>query len=184
MTKHLNLILTSLGIVIHQILVAQITMGTINNSQSAVNGYMLLAPNSVSDVYLLDNCGYEVKKWVTSSRPGLSTYLLEDGTLLRTGRKNNPIFNQGGVGGVIEHYDWDNNLIWTYLFSDSTKTQHHDIEMLPNGNVLILATERIDQTECLQNGRDPNKLVDGELWPEMIIEVEPIGLDSGRIVWE
>jgi len=75
-------------------------------------------------------------------------------------------------------------LIWDYTFSSPTYCQHHDIEYLPNGNVLILATELKTQQACIAAGRDTSLLQDGELWPEFVVEVQPIGLDSGVVVWE
>ncbi|MGC9316248.1 MAG: aryl-sulfate sulfotransferase, partial [bacterium] len=57
-------------------------------------------------------------------------------------------------------------------------------ELLPSGNILVIAWEYKSFSECISAGRDPSTLSDGELWPDMIIEVEPIYPDSGRIVWE
>ena len=38
-------------------------------------------------------------------------------------------------------------------------------------------------TEAISNGLDTNHY-NGELWSEKIIELEPIGIDSARVVWE
>jgi hypothetical protein len=59
--------------------------------------------------------------------------------------------------------------------------QHHDVEALPNGNVLLLAWELVDEEEALAAGRDPELLRDGVLWPEHIVEVDP---STDEIVWE
>jgi hypothetical protein len=160
------------------------TVGVLNNSPNSFAGYTLFSPNSSNNAYLIDNCGYLVNQWSTSTRPGVSAYLLEDGSLLRTGKTGNPVFNQGGVGGRVQRFDWNGNLIWNYTFSTNTYCQHHDIEYLPNGNVLILATEMKSQAECIAAGRDSTLLFEGQLWPEFIVEVRPIGIDSGEIVWE
>ena len=60
---------------------------------------------------------------------------------------------------------------------------HHDIAVLPNGNVLIIAWERHLGPDALMNGRDPAFMPDGEVWAEKIIEVEPVGASGGNIVW-
>lgn len=163
---------------------SQITVGTISNGPDAVNGYTLFSPNPSNDVYLVDNCGYVVNQWSTPYQPALSAYLLDDGSLLRTGQLNNPVFTQGGSGGQIQRYDWDGNLLWDFTFSSNTYCQHHDIEYMPNGNVLILATELKTQAECIAAGRDPSLLIENQLWTEMVVEVQPVGADSGIIVWE
>jgi len=52
---------------------------------------------------------------------------------------------------------------------------------MPNGNVLMIAWERITAEQAIALGRDPNTLPNGELWPDKILEWDP-GQDS--IVWE
>ena len=134
--------------------------------------------------YMIDNCGQVVNRWISSYRPSLSAYFTEDGYLWRTA-KANPIFNMSGAGGKIEKYDWQGNLIWNYDFCDSNRCQHHDIEVLPNGNVLILAVEKKSASACIAKGKDPSKIpASNELWFEMLVEIEPSGLNSGNIVWE
>ena len=68
-------------------------------------------------------------------------------------------------------------------YNSETYHQHHDIEPLPNGNILILGWELKTGEEAISKGRDPLLLEDGELWPEHIVEIEPDG-DGGNIVWE
>ncbi|NNE44241.1 MAG: T9SS type A sorting domain-containing protein, partial [Gemmatimonadetes bacterium] len=84
----------------------------------------------------------------------------------------------------VQRLDWDGNLLWEYVYSDSTKRHHHDIAALPNGNVLVLAWELKSTTEAIAQGRDPLLLFQQELWPEHIVEVQPVLPDSGVIVWE
>ncbi len=160
------------------------TLGLMQNEAGSFDGYTLFSPNTYSKSYLIDNCGNMVNSWQGSSQPGLSAYLLENGMLLRTARVNNAIFSAtGGSGGRIEMYDWPNNLIWAYNYSDSTHHQHHDIEYLPNGNVLVLAWETKSANYVLDRGRSPS-LVNSSLWLEHIVELAPMGLSGANIVWE
>ena len=53
-----------------------------------------------------------------------------------------PLGTGGGEGGRVEEYDWNGNLIWGFNFSTATYMQHHDIRMLPNGNVLMLVVRK------------------------------------------
>lgn len=160
------------------------TVGTIQNDPASFNGYTLFSPNADTNTYLIDNCGQLINSWKSNYNPGLSAYLLEDGSLLRTCQLNNPTFSLGGRGGRVERYDWDGNLVWEFNFSNNQYCQHHDIEYLPNGNILILATEKKTQLEAVLEGRDPNLLQEGELWAEFLVEIKPVGADSGTIVWE
>lgn len=160
------------------------TVGLLHNSPQASSGYTLLAPLRNTVTYLLDLDGQIVNQWNHTNRPGAVTYFLEDGTLLRTANTANVRFTAGGRGGRVEQYDWDGNVIWTFEYSDSTVALHHDIERLPNGNVLMIAWEHKSAEEAFAAGRDTTLLSEGELWPERIIEVEPTPPVGGNIVWQ
>lgn len=148
----------------------------------------LFAPLGNKTTYLIDEDGNEVKTWESEYSPALSAYLLDDKTLLRTaslGQNGNSIFGStGGAGGLVQQFDWDGNLIWEFEHNSDNYLLHHDIEYLPNGNILMIAWEYKSEQEAIDAGRDPSLLNEGELWPDKIIEVMPEGTNSGTIVWE
>lgn len=118
---------------------SQPTIGLTQYDYENLEGYVLFSPMKSTNTYLIDKCGEKVHEWNTSSyRPGLSSYLLEDGSLIRTGILDNPNFDEGGSGGILEKFDWDGNLVWSYTLSDSDICQHHDFKVLPNGNILVI----------------------------------------------
>lgn len=165
------------------------TVGVLSyEPNKALDGYLLLYPQNQGTAYLLNNCGEVVHKWVDNSAgPSNSCHLMEDGSLFMAKMDNgyvNSDITGGGGGQRIEHRDWDNNLLWTYTYSNSMVRMHHDFAVLPNGNVVLIAWERKNYADCISAGRDSSLLLDNELWPDHLIEVEPIGLDSGNIVWE
>jgi hypothetical protein len=160
------------------------TVGLFKNEAGAFEGYTLFAPSRNKTTYLIDMNGLLVNKWESNYQPGQSVYLLENGNLLRTMFVNNQTFKAGGAGGGVQEIDWDGDIIWEYQYSSDTYLHHHDVEMLPNGNVLMIAWELKSRTECIDAGRNPSLLVDNELWPDLIIEVEPDGATGGNIVWE
>ncbi len=160
------------------------TVGTLVNSLDAYLGYTLFSPMLYNETYLITNDGRVVKTWRSDHVVGNSAYLLENGDLLRTADPGSPYFVVGGDAGLVERYDWDGNLVWSFLYSDEQVRAHHDVAPLPNGNVLILAFELITGEEAIAAGRDPARLVDGEIWAEHVVEVEPVGTNGGNIVWE
>ncbi len=163
---------------------SQTTVGLIQHNPGTLDdGFVLFAPTRSNTTYLIDRCGKEVKSWTSTYNPGLSCYLLSDGTLLRTGVVQSQSFNAGGHGGVIEKIDWDGNVIWTYFISDATNWQHHDVKALPNGNILVIAWESKTNTQAIAKGRNP-LLVPTTLWSEQILEIQPTGATGGNIVWE
>ena len=162
---------------------AQPTVGLLQYGNNDHPGYFLMAPNSSTQTFLLDKCGYKVHQWNSTYNPGQSAYLLNDGTLLRTGRVNNSNFSGGGTGGIIERRDWNDSLLWSYTISTTSECQHHDIKPMPNGNVLALVWERKTANQAIARGRNPS-LVNNILWVEKIIEVQPTGPTTGNVVWQ
>lgn len=162
----------------------QNTVGVLKNEPDSLNGYTLLYPANSQETYLINNCGEVINQWHSNYTPGASAYLLENGNLLRTGKITNPDINFGGVGGKIELFDWDNNLLWEYTYSTTNHSQHHDVYPLPNGNILMLAVSTMQSLEAIQAGRDPSLLSDGKLFNEQILELEPVGSNHANIVWE
>jgi uncharacterized protein DUF1566/arylsulfotransferase ASST/beta-agarase/YXIM esterase-like protein len=147
-------------------------------------GYNLFSLLGTTTAYFMDNNGNYVHSWDTDYTPGNSMYFLENGQLLYTGGVHNTTFRADGAGGIIQLIDWDGTVTWEYEYSSTTHLQHHDVEMLPNGNVLMIAWQMKTEAEALAAGRDPSLLDAGELWPGSIIEVQPTGPTTGDIVWE
>ncbi|MEM1323072.1 MAG: aryl-sulfate sulfotransferase [Bacteroidota bacterium] len=162
---------------------AQRTVGIFQNESDAFDGYTLIAPSGTRMVWLINNCGEVVNEWLTTERPGEVTYLLPDGRLLRTIRVVGD-FNGGGLGGQLELYSWEGDLIWSYKYANSARHQHHDLELLPNGNILVLAWESRTRTEAVNAGRVPGMTGSRGVWPEQVVEIQPVGSDAINIVWE
>ena len=88
-------------------------------------------------------------------------------------------------GGVIEKVDWEGNLVWSYQYSDNNVCQHHDIEPLPNGNVLVISYDYHTYGEAIAKGRKPELLDPTKgMWSDKIVELKPTGLNTADVVWE
>jgi hypothetical protein len=160
------------------------TIGLISNSGSAAAGYTLFAPVESETTYLIDNDGYLIHHWQSTYNPGLSVYLLEDGTLLRTETIPSQKFNGGGSGGRVKMISWEGETTWQFDYSNSDHRQHHDVEPMPNGNILIIAYEVKSRSEAIAAGQMSTLLKQNEVWPDHIVEVKPSGDTGGEIVWE
>ncbi len=150
----------------------------------AEEGYILLSPNSDTKSYLINNCGELVYQWEGSTRTGLNTYLMENGNLLRTGQPDSFVLEGGGAGGLLEIIAPDGSLVWSYQLSDANFRLHHDVEVLPNGNLLVLAWELISETDAIAAGMPANLIAEQGLLVEKIMEWEIIGSDQINTVWE
>jgi len=150
----------------------------------AYEGFTLIAPLNSRSTHLVDMDGEIAHTWVTGTSPG-SAYLLDDGTLLRCGRiDDDPHFRGGGIGGRIERLAPDGSALWSYDLKSEDVTQHHDIEPLPNGNVLAIHWERVSAEEAIQRGRDPRTVGGPGLWPDAVVELRPIPPNDAEVVWE
>ena len=168
--------------------IAQNTVGLLSyDDEQSYDGYNLIYPHNQSTVYLFNNCGEVVHSWTDEDiyRPGNTCYILPNGNLIKTKRRfdatvNDPIW-AGGGGAIVELRDWDNNLLGQYELNDSTARLHHDITSTDDGNILMIAWEEISESAAIDLGRDPALIANGKLWPEAILEWDPV-LDE--IVWE
>jgi len=131
-------------------------------------GYTLFAPLNWNIVYLIDNEGRLVHSWDASVKPSLSVYLLNDGSLLHSGRS-------------LDVRDWDNNLLWSYNLHGDSFRQSHDIRMTPSGHVLAVVWKNKSVAEALASGRDPAKLDSTGLLSSCVYEVDTA---TSQIVWQ
>lgn len=163
-----------------------LTYGTVVHESDADEGYTLFTPIAHLKTYLIDPCGRVVNRWESNFISGLTAYLHTDGSLYRSCRIPNTSMNLTGMGGRMEKYDWSGNLIWHYRLSDSLYVAHHDFCVLPNGNIILTVAEKKSRQEALAVGRDSVAFPAGNAFilPEYLIELEPLGSDSARIVWE
>ncbi len=160
--------------------------GLIIKEEGHFEGYTLLAPIGGTTTFLIDMSGRIVNTWESDYPPGQSAYLLGNGHLLRTASvgPENRIFRGGGSGGRVQEFTWEGELVWNFEYSSDLVLLHHDIERLPNGNILMIAWEKKSMEEADAAGRDPEKLGREGLWPDTVIEVKPEGKTGGKIVWQ
>jgi len=148
-------------------------VGIMINDSSSYVGYTLFTPKFSHNTYLIDNMGLLVHRWESQYNPGASAYLLEDGTLLRSAQ-----LPDGPQHGGFQLLDWDGTVLWEYAYG----RQHHDIEPMPNGNVLMITNDRRSANQAIAAGRNPD-LVGNAIRSLKLIEVA--NTDTGTaIVWE
>ena len=145
------------------------------------NDYILISPLANNNVYLLNRDGDTIHKWTTDFSPGLSVYLMPNGNLLRCENVKSNSFKAGGAGGRISIYDKDSNLLWYYELNDKKHLSHHDVELMPNGNILIIVWEKKSLAEAIENGLNSQNFKEKEIWSDYIIEVDPT---TNEIVWQ
>jgi len=154
-------------------LTAQPTVGLMyHDSTKSYQGYTLFAPMEYYVTYLIDNEGRLVHSWDAQAKPSLSVYLLENGDLLHTA---------GPSGSGMKILDWDGNEVWSFPYRGDSFYRHHDVAMLPDGNILSVARRVKSVAEVRACGRDTAKIYPRGLWDDYVFEVNPT---TRQIVWE
>jgi hypothetical protein len=170
---------TKILTVIYSILILCYHFGIPDIFAQAFQGYTLFAPNNSTSTYLynMNNTAYHT--WTHTRSGGYSVYMIPDGSIYRSAVYGSS-FNGGGATGMVQKVSWSGTTLWEYSYSTSAHRSHHDICPMPNGNVLLIAWESKTSAECVQAGLNHS----GNLWPDHIVEVQPVGTTGGLIVWE
>ncbi len=141
------------------------------------NSLVFAIYNGGTEAKLLDKKGNELYEWVLDDNLGNDLELLPDGRLLGMFKADIPQITFGGFGGKIKIVNIDGTIDWEFEYSSSDYIAHHDVEMLPNGNVLFIVWERVAASEAQALGIN----VITDLYTEALIEVNP---STNQIEWE
>ncbi len=168
---------------------------TLINAQEVFAGYTLFTPGGGGGgsitTYLKDNNLNNIQTWNHSNGAASMPYLIpgsepgwENTFLVYPYRVNNPTMETGGVGGAFEVLTWDGNFVWGFILSNNDYQHHHDVEPLPNGNILMIAWEKKTSTEAYSAGRTSITNPLNQMWSTAIFEIQHNGNGGGEIVWE
>ncbi len=141
------------------------------------DNYVLINDASANSVYIMNKQAERLHEWPLSSNIGNDVFLLPNGKLLASLEVDDPKINFGGQGGKLQFIDKDGNIEWDFEFSSEDAEMHHDAELLPNGNVIVLVWEKRTAEVAEQAGSS----LEIDVYPESVIEVNPA---TDEIVWE
>lgn len=145
-------------------------------------GLRLFVPIGDNVTQLVDEAGQVVHSWPGTF--GLTAHMMDDGSLIRGSQTGTiPI---GGSTGRLERLAFDGTLQWDMLIDGPNAFMHHDIEPMPNGNVLVIVWDNMTSAQAIAAGRDPALIASGvvEWYPDAILEIEQTGPTTGNVVWE
>ena len=163
----------------------------------AFDGYTLVhdaafGGQNANRIYLTDMNGETVHRWEPGpyQPEGAVAYLLENGLLLRTISSHHWLHDEHfpvGAAGTVQLLDWDSNVVWEYEMDVPEKhVIHHDVDYMPNGNILAIAYTGFSREEARSMGWDGEFPVNAEtIWLDKIVELQPDLVDgSTEIVWQ
>ena len=141
--------------------------------------------NELAITQLIDNDENIINEWLHDTYLSGITYLASDSTLFISCKINNP--NGPNLNGRFKKMNWEGEVIWEYIIPEELCRPHHDIEILPNGNILAICSEVKTYEELINSGMIIEEEPDinnnrGNM--DMIVEIEPVGNNSANIVWK
>ena len=139
--------------------------------------FVFVVENSSTNSYLINKQGFKVWEWNFDTNSGNDLEILPNGDIVGIFKATDPFIDFGGWGGISKILDKNNTTLWEYDISNENSISHHDVEMLPNGNILVMVWERITNEVAVGNGVD----VETDIFTEKIVEINP---SNNEIVWE
>ncbi|MGI9546261.1 MAG: aryl-sulfate sulfotransferase, partial [Flavobacteriaceae bacterium] len=118
------------------------------NSEYVEDSYVLVNDAGNNRAYIMDKDAVLQHEWTLGNNIGNDVFLLPDGRLLAILEADAPLINFGGKGGKIQLIDKDSNILWNFDYSTEDYVIHHDVEMLPNGNIIAMVWEKRTTAEA------------------------------------
>ena len=151
---------------------------TVYKPSKFYDGYTLVNDAAANRVYLMDKKTSVVFEWnMDGKRLGNDAHLMENGKILAMLEAEDPQIQIGGFGGMLAILDKDGAIEWSYVQSDENQIAHHDLEMLPNGNIIFMSWQKRPEEEATAAGYSGGTPV----IYDAVYEIDPT---TDQIVWE
>lgn len=144
-----------------------------------MDGYAIYNQGNSNTAYLIDSEGEIAHIWSCPSAANYALALTNEGNLVRGAKVDNAQIDGPATGGMVQELDADGDVVWEFEYSSNEVISHHDIALMPNGNVLMIAWELIDGDVFIDMGYED----DSDIYASHLIEVQQDGT-GGEIVWE
>jgi hypothetical protein len=161
---------------------AALLLVTITTTAQEFDGYALFNRNNDNTTYLIDKNGDIAHTWSLARPCNYAVLLMGNGNIMRGAVNQANILNGAAVGGLIQEIDPQGDVVWEFEYSSSDYVSHHDITLMPDGNVLLTAWEVKGSADLDAAGYTGSSNI---RYPTHFVEVSQIGDTSeGEIVWE
>ena len=157
-----------------------VVIDLINFNTVEMNGLVLISANGGKSIQLTNKTGYVLHTWNLQDKLGNDFQLLPNGDILAMLKSDNVPQNlsHGGYGGSVQIIGSDGTIKWRYDgLTNETMLAHHDVELLPNGNILVMVWENLNCTTAIELGID----CQADLSYESLYEVN---ITDSSIVWK
>lgn len=155
-------------------------MLSISINAQGFDGYALYNNLNSNTSYLIDKNGDIAHTWNNARAANYAMAMKPDGNIVRGAVYPSNQINGAAVGGMLQEIDPAGEVVWEFIHSTTDRVTHHDIALMPNGNVLMIAWFRRSQAELEELGYTGS----GQKYSTNIIEVSPDGAGGAGIIWE
>ncbi len=142
--------------------------------------WLLVTTSNTTTTTAYDSAGLVAKTWVGATGGASVAYLRGDGSLVRPTVFVPGVYNGAARGGRIQVFNGAGTIINDLIVSNAEYCQHHDIRLMPNGNILCIVWEGHTQAEGTAMGRVN---LTTPIWSESILEIQPTSYSTFNIVW-
>lgn len=143
------------------------------------DGYALYNNFNSSTSYLIDGDGDIAHTWNCPSIANYSMAMKPNGNIVRGAIHSGNLITGAAVGGKVQELNAQGGIVWEFVYSTTNYVSHHDLCILPNGNVLLIAWVKKTLAELQAIGYTGTTAK----YPGRIIEVQQNGT-GGEIVWQ
>lgn len=143
------------------------------------DGYALFNAINQTTARLINSDAQIEYTWSCPSPASYAMALKENGNIVRGAIHSPNFINGAAVSGKVQELDPQGQVVWEFIYSTQDHVTHHDLCLMPNGNVLLIAWVRktLPQLQALGYTGSSAK------YPGRIIEVQQNG-NGGEIVWQ
>ncbi|MBK8497508.1 MAG: aryl-sulfate sulfotransferase [Flavobacteriales bacterium] len=145
----------------------------------AFDGFALYNLNNQTTARLINADQQIAYTWNCPTSFSYAMALKPNGNLVRSAVYSGNAINTAAVSGRIQELNPAGGVVWDFIYSTADYVTHHDIALMPNGNVLLLAYARKTVAELQAMGYTGTSAK----YPGRIIEVQQNGT-GGQIVWQ
>ena len=138
-------------------LISTETIDFIDYDTVEMDALVLIASNGGKEIKLTNKTGHVLHTWELQYELGNDFQLLPNGDILGIFKPNNVNENlsHGGFGGSVQIIGLDGEVKWKFdELNNGTMLPHHDVELLPNGNILVMVWELLNCSDAIDLGID------------------------------
>jgi hypothetical protein len=158
---------------------AAVALLVVSVGHAQFDGYALYNNLNQTTARLINSNQQIAYTWSCPSTANYAMALRSNGNIVRGAVHSPNLITGAAVGGKVQELNPQGQVVWEFIYSTADYVTHHDLCLMPNGNVLLIAwmKQTVAQLQALGYTGNTAK------YPGRIIEVQQNGA-GGQVVWQ